>query len=228
MTTPTPTITEVRFSPQPTFSIPTERLHISYFQPDNSSHSAFLARLWNTDDFIQSCGKTRIDTPEKAAEFLRNQVQEGYNRNGYHQFLVSLKPYEGAALEESRLIGIVSLMKGEPPNAYLRPDIGYAILPEESGQGYATEAAIGLLNYARHELGVDEVFGFCGKDDLRSQRVLQKIGMEFRGVKKLRVFGGKESAVYALLGMDEDLRVYGIDDWWMVVLVVVYIDWSWL
>lgn len=194
------------------FSIPTKRLHISYVQPENPDHNTFLVRLWNTDDFIQSSGRTSINTPEKAAVFLRNRVLADYARNGYGQFFVSLKPYYDAPLAQSRLIGTVSLMKGEPPNAYKVPDIGYAILPEESGKGYATEAAVGLLEYARRELGIVEVLGFCGKDDPRSARVLQKIGMEFRGTKKLRVFGGKESAVYALPGMIDDLKVYGIDD----------------
>ncbi|EAW12366.1 GNAT family N-acetyltransferase [Aspergillus clavatus NRRL 1] len=200
------------WSPSPTFSIPTARLHISYFQPENPEHSDFLIRLWNTDDFIQSCGKTGITTPEKASAFLRNRVLADYNRNKYGMFLVSLKPHEGASLAESRLIGTVSLMKGEPPNAYLAPDIGYATLPEESGKGYATEAAIGLLDYARRELDVDGVFGFCSKDDSRSRRVLEKIGLEFRGEKKLKVFGGNESAVYALPSMSQDLKEYGIDD----------------
>jgi RimJ/RimL family protein N-acetyltransferase len=191
------------FSPPPTFSIPTERLHISYFQPGNSEHSTFLARLWSNSG---------IDTPEKADQFIKTRIQADYNRNKYGQLLVSLKLSPNASVAESKLIGVVSLMKGEPPNAYLQPDIGYSIVPEENGKGYATEAAIGLLDYARQELGVEGVFGFCGKNDSRSRRVLEKIGLEFRGEKKLRVFGGADSAVYALPGMDQDLRVYGIDD----------------
>ncbi|CRG91833.1 hypothetical protein PISL3812_08887 [Talaromyces islandicus] len=195
-----------------TFSIQTEHLHISYFQPDDPTHTAFLVQLWTTEDFIQSCGKPGIVNTEKAANFLRNHVQAGYKRNGYHQFLVSLKSHNGATLSESKPIGIVSLIKGEPPNAYLRPDIGYTILPDESGKGYATEAAAGLLDYAQKYLGIDGVFGFCDKDNKRSARVLEKIGLEYRGQRKLRVFGGNESAVYALKGMDQDLKLYGIGD----------------
>jgi RimJ/RimL family protein N-acetyltransferase len=103
-------------------------------------------------------------------------------------------------------------MKGEPPNAYLRPDIGYTILPDQSGKGYATEAAAALLEYAQRSLGIDGVFGFCDKNNKRSTRVLEKIGLEYRGQRKLKVFGGSESVVYALKGMDQDLKVYGVDD----------------
>ncbi|KAJ5938233.1 Acyl-CoA N-acyltransferase [Penicillium verhagenii] len=179
------------FTASPTFSIPSARLHISYFLPDSPEHSAFLVKLWNTDEFIKSSGRTGIDTPEKASNFLRNRVNADYARNKYGIFLVSLKPHENASLAESTPIGTVSLMKGEPPNSYLAPDIGYAILPEETGKGYATEAAVALLEYARKGLGVDSAFGFCAKDDAHSARVLEKIGFESRGERKLRVFGGR-------------------------------------
>lgn len=109
-------------------------------------------------------------------------------------------------------MGTVSLMRGEAPNAYLVPDIGYSMLPEESGKGYASEAGRGLIEYARRELGIQGVFGFCGRDDSRSRRVLEKIGLEFRGERRLRVFGGKESAVFASRVMSLDLKEYGLDD----------------
>ncbi|OKL62050.1 hypothetical protein UA08_02402 [Talaromyces atroroseus] len=200
------------FSPPSSFSIPTERLHISYIQPENPDHHAFIVHLWNTEQFIQTCGNTGIDTPEKAKEFCKNRVQADYNRNKHGQFLVSLKPHPDASLAESKLIGMVSLMKGEPPNAYTCPDIGYTMLPEENGKGYATEAALGLLDYARRELNVTGVFGFCSKDNPASRRVLEKLGLEFRGLRKLRIFGGSLDAVYATPEMSSDLTVYGIDD----------------
>ncbi|KAH8700974.1 putative GNAT family acetyltransferase [Talaromyces proteolyticus] len=200
------------FNAPPNFTIPTERLHISYLESGNTAHSTFLHHLWNTEDFIQAEGNTGLDTPEKTAKFIAGKVQSDYSRNRYGQMLVSLKPHPQASLEESKPIGIVSLMKGEPPNAYTAPDVGYTILPEESGKGYATEAAIGLIDYARKELGADGVFGFCSAKDKRSQRVLEKVGLEFRGERHLKIFGGAHSAVYALKGMAEDLKAYGIDD----------------
>ncbi|KAJ5745616.1 Acyl-CoA N-acyltransferase [Penicillium odoratum] len=200
------------FTASPTFSIPSERLHISYFLPDSPEHCAFLVKLWNTEEFIKSSGRTGIDTPEKASNFLRNRVHADYARNKYGIFVVSLKPYENAPLSESTPIGTVSLMKGEPPNSYLAPDIGYAILPEETGKGFATEAGVALLEYAGRELGVNSAFGFCARDDAHSARVLDKIGFEYRGEKTLKVFGGKESAVYVLPGMNQDLAMYNLDD----------------
>lgn len=103
-------------------------------------------------------------------------------------------------------------MRGIPPGPhYLAPDIGFAILPEEGRKGYATEAAKALMEYANKTLGVDAVFGFCSPANQRSRGALEKLGMEFRGIKALKVFGDEESAVYALPGMSEDLSVYNVD-----------------
>lgn len=200
------------FSPPPSFSIPTERLHISYLQPGNPDHAAFVMHIWNVEEITNFIGKRDFDTLEKADAFIRNQVQADYNRTGYGRFLVSLKPHPQASLAESKPIGMVSLMLREPPNGYSHPDIGYAFVPEHWGKGYATEAAIGLIDYARREFGVTGVFGFCDADNMSSRRVLEKMGLEFRGEKALRAFDGLNSAVYALPEMDSDLSVYGMED----------------
>ena len=67
------------------------------------------------------------------------------------------------------------------------------------------------MEYAQQALGIDAVFGFCSAGNKRSRRVLEKVGLEFRGVRALRVFGGEESAIYVVPGMSEDLSVYGVD-----------------
>ncbi|KAK0464001.1 GNAT domain-containing protein [Desarmillaria tabescens] len=109
--------------------------------------------------------------------------------HGHGQYLVSLK-------ETSKHVGIVSLMKGDSPEqSYPVPDVGFAMLPEVSGQGYATEAARKLLDYASEVLGVKEVFGFTDAKNTASRRVLEKLGLEDRGVHLLRVFNFEASSV---------------------------------
>ncbi|KAJ5599338.1 hypothetical protein N7450_000405 [Penicillium hetheringtonii] len=192
----------------PGFCISTSRLNISLFDPDNLIHTKFLVRLWNTDDFIDACGRTSITTPEKASSFIRNRLLLQYKINQYGMFLVSLKNQETMP---DTPIGTVSLMKGSPPDLhYTAPDIGFAVLPEHSGKGYAAEAANGVLEWAKFHLGMEAVFGFCDPLNQRSRRVLDKIGMEFRGITELHVFGGRTTAIYVLPGMSEDLAIYGL------------------
>ncbi|EKV12736.1 Acyl-CoA N-acyltransferase [Penicillium digitatum] len=195
------------FSFPPGFTIPTPRLQISPFNPTDPAHCTFLVQLWNTEDFISSCGDTGVTTPEKAASFLENRVLKSYAYYGYGMFLVSRQTDDGV-----KPVGVVSLLKGIPPDPhYLAPDIGFAMLPEEGRKGYATEAATALLEYVKTCLGVDAVFGFCSPANQRSRGTLEKLGMEFRGVWPLHILGGEESAVYALPGMSEDLSIYNLD-----------------
>lgn len=107
-------------------------------------------------------------------------------------------------------IGTVSLSRGLGEDAYKAPDIGFAIIPELNGKGYATEAARVLIDYARENLGVDAVFGFFAKGNTMSRRVIEKLGFEDRGVRSLKCFGGAESEVWAFPEMDADLGVYGL------------------
>jgi RimJ/RimL family protein N-acetyltransferase len=203
---------ETPFKPDPNFIIPTSRLNISYLFANSPTHCNFIVKLWNTEDFIQSCGKTGLDSPEKVSRFLQDRVYASYARNGYGLFLVSLKPEADSGLGVGKLIGTVSLMKGEPPNGYALPDVGFAILPEEAGKGYATEAGKAVIEWVKTSQNLDGVFGFCNKENVRSRRVLEKVGLEFRDVRKLRVFGGEESAVFVDPGMSKDLTIYGLDD----------------
>lgn len=190
----------------PDFAIQTPRLQIIPLNPQNKSHCEFLAYLWNTEQYKRSLGQSKVQDAKSAEEFIRTRVLADYARNKYGIFLVLLR-------DDLTPIGTVSLMKGAPPNLhYLAPDVGYVILPEMTGRGYATEAAKGLIDYGREELGIEDVFGFCGSENMQSRKVLERIGMDFRGIAELKVFGNALSAIYALPGMKEDLSIYGITE----------------
>jgi RimJ/RimL family protein N-acetyltransferase len=187
------------------------QFYLSKFNPDNPEHCEFLVTLWNTPLFISSEGKTDIDTLKKAKERIEERFLGEYERNGYGQFLVSLKPHPSASYLESPFIGTVCLNIGDSPNSHTVPDIGYVTLPEYCGKGYATEASKLLMKYAKEELGVKGIFGFCDPKNLASRRVMEKAGFEYRGTQKLTCFGGALSIVYALPDMEQDLTVYGVN-----------------
>lgn len=58
------------------------------------------------------------------------------------------------------------------------PEIGYALLPEFHGQGYATEAARGLRDWIFHKTEWDYFLGFADVRNTASLAVLARIGME--------------------------------------------------
>ncbi|KAH7063028.1 including n-acetylases of ribosomal protein [Macrophomina phaseolina] len=212
----------------PNFHITTQRLYLSYFQPSNPAHCDFLVTLYNTPEFIASIGgkPTSVTTRDAARALLEGRFRAEHARNGYGTYLVSLKssaseaptashPDDGEEipfaerLSRCKPIGTVSLMRGEPPNAYTAPDLGFAILPEEMRKGYAREAAEGLLKYAEEELGVRDVLGLFDPTNAASRGVFRSLGFRDRGVRKLKVFGNIEGAVWVREGMAEDLGVYG-------------------
>ena len=85
-------------------------------------------------------------------------------------------------LDGARFIGFVGL---HVPAAELPcspcVEIGWRLAPTHWGCGYATEAARGALAVGFETLGLDEIVSFTAAPNLRSQAVMQRLGMHLRG-----------------------------------------------
>ena len=75
-------------------------------------------------------------------------------------------------------------------------ELGWTVARPHWGNGYAGEAARTAMGWARDELGTGHLISLIDDDNLRSQRVAEKLGMQQEGRVEVRGF---------------DLRVYGID-----------------
>ena len=75
-------------------------------------------------------------------------------------------------------------------------ELGWTVARPHWGNGYAGEAARAAMEWARSELGPDHLISLIADDNLRSQRVAEKLGMEQEGRAQVR---------------GHDLRVYGIN-----------------
>lgn len=69
------------------------------------------------------------------------------------------------------------------------PEIGYLFQKAFWHQGYATEAAVGCREYAFSTLGMDEVFSIIRDNNLPSQGVARRNGMEPRGTLIKHYYG---------------------------------------
>ena len=58
-------------------------------------------------------------------------------------------------------------------------DIGYRFIPRYWGKGYATESAVASLDYAFNTLNLKTVVGMAEVENLASNRILQKIGLNY-------------------------------------------------
>lgn len=57
-------------------------------------------------------------------------------------------------------------------------EIGWRLRAEAWGKGYATEGAQACLDYAFDTLHLPEIYSFTSLPNKRSERVMQKIGMQ--------------------------------------------------
>ena len=72
-------------------------------------------------------------------------------------------------------------------------EVGYMLLPEAWGQGFATEGASAILRYGFDDLGLDRVIGVTHPGNSASQNVLRKAGLTDAGwgvyyERRLRLF----------------------------------------
>ena len=58
-------------------------------------------------------------------------------------------------------------------------EIGWHFRPASWGYGYATEAARAILNYGFQELKLPTIYGVTTSENIRSQGVMARLGMEF-------------------------------------------------
>jgi RimJ/RimL family protein N-acetyltransferase len=98
------------------------------------------------------------------------------------------------------------VLETEPRQA----DVGIALAPEFQGRGYATETLRALLDYLLVALGKDRVFGSVDPRNVRSMRLLQRVGMrkEAHRVKSLW-FKGEwvDDAIFAITASEWKSRL---------------------
>ena len=65
-------------------------------------------------------------------------------------------------------------------------EVGYHIAMQHTGKGYAAEAVRAFLPAITREVGINEVFGICLKENAASVRVMEKCGFKpvFNGLGK--------------------------------------------
>ena len=60
-------------------------------------------------------------------------------------------------------------------------EVGWRLAADQWGRGYAPEAARAAIEHGFTEVGLDEIVSFTTVANVRSQRVMQKIGMTLAG-----------------------------------------------
>jgi ribosomal-protein-alanine N-acetyltransferase len=85
--------------------------------------------------------------------------------------------WDGIILHKADQVAIGGIGFHGPPDEAGRVEIGYNIIPAYEGQGYATEMARRVIDWAFQTPGIQVITAECRDDNIGSIRVLEKVGM---------------------------------------------------
>ena len=150
--------------------ISTSRLHVT--QLSEELDASFILQLVNTPGWIRYIGDRNMHSVQDARQYISNGPVASYAKFGYGLWLIK-------RIEDNAPVGMCGLIKRD----YLpHPDLGYALLPEYEGQGYATEAATAVMSHASQVLSIPVIAAISTDDNVRSLRLLFKLGFDFIGM----------------------------------------------
>ena len=149
--------------------IKTERLSVRRFVLNDA---AFILRLLNEPTFIEHIADKGVRDLDAARDYLRRGPMASYERYGFGLWHVGL-------LDNDEPIGMAGLLKRD----YLEHvDIGYALLPEYCGAGYAFEMASAVMGYAGEVLDAKQVMAIVSEGNTPSMKLLGKLGFQPDGM----------------------------------------------
>lgn len=147
----------------------TERLTI---RPMSTADAAFMLELLNDPTWLRFIGDRGVRTLEDAQHYIVQGPMAVYASHGF-----------GFCVVESKDTAIPLGMCGLAKRTYLDyPDIGFAFLPRHCGQGFAYESASAVLRHARAALGLQRILATTRINNLASQALLEKLGLQFERV----------------------------------------------
>lgn len=167
--------------------IESERLRLRAIEPDRDA--APMLALLNDPGFVRFIGDRNVRDEEQAREYIALRVLHSYALNGFGMYAIE-------RLSDGAWMGNAGLVRRD---GLPGPDIGYAVLSQFAGQGYAGEAARAVFAHARGALGLHDLYGITDLDNVVSGKILLGLGMQERGVIQLPGVDSP-SRLYATLG----------------------------
>ena len=118
--------------------------------------------------------KAREIGVKKLTLFSNHQLETAlklYEKYGFTAYAIELK-------SNGELIGFIGLMVPSF-EAHFTPavEIAWRLASQHWGKGYATEAAKTIVDFAFITLKLEEIVSFTVENNIRSRRVMEKIGM---------------------------------------------------
>ncbi len=149
------------------YLIRTERLGLRNWQDEDEPAFAELCAHPEVMEFFPAT----LNRMQSADLIQRFKIH--YHDHGYTYFAVD-------RLDTDEFIGFIGLMH----QTYESPfspfvDIGWRLKPSAWGNGFATEGAQACIRFGFDTLKLDEIYAVAPERNVKSQAVMQKIGMTY-------------------------------------------------
>lgn len=154
------------------YILETERLKLREFEAIDAE---FIFKLLNSPGWLKYIGKRNINNLQDAENYIENVLKDGYRRSGFGFYLMELK----TSAQKAGMCGLVKRSGLEDT------DIGFALLQEFENKGYAFEASLGVLGFARDKLKLNKIAAITVSYNTASIKLLEKLGMNYEKVIKL-------------------------------------------
>lgn len=174
MSTPAPTPTSPASAPGPQREIRTERLRLRPFHARDQPALAALNADPRVMEFLSGV-LTREQSDALAARILAHAATHGFGP----WTIEVMGEVPGEVPGRADFVGLVALMIPAFQAAFTPcVEIAWRLSASHWGHGYATEAAQAALRHGFMDLGLPEIVAFTVPANVRSRRVMERLGMQ--------------------------------------------------
>lgn len=145
-------------------TLESERLRLRPWRAEDRPPFAAL----NADPEVMEWFPFRLDAAQ--SDMLVDAIEQRIADNGWGMWAVEVVGGAG-------FIGFVGLNDASNQVGYAAIEVGWRLAREHWGHGYAPEAALASLAFAFDVLALEEIVAFTATGNVKSRRVMQKIGM---------------------------------------------------
>jgi ribosomal-protein-alanine N-acetyltransferase len=146
-------------------TLATERLILRGW---TEADAALLHRIYCQEGVLRYFPQPEPPPRERIDKLIQSQLDR-WEKDGYGLWAVDLK-------ESGTLIGWCGLQFLQETDEI---EVGYLLGRPYWGNGYATEAALASLHFAFETVGLRSVIAIVHPENIASQRVIEKLGMDF-------------------------------------------------
>ncbi|MEC3876508.1 GNAT family N-acetyltransferase [Chryseobacterium salviniae] len=159
----------------------TERLIL---RPMRVEDAEFIMDLYNRPKFLQYIGDRYIRTVSDAEDYIQRRFLPQFEKLGFGNYLMLTK-------EGNHKIGGVGIFERDGLDVV---DIGFSLLEEFEGKGYAYEAALKIKSVGMIDFGLTKLSAITTKENTSSQKLIEKLGLKFQ--KYITIPGDSEELMY--------------------------------